>query len=142
MNATRTPREVGELWFGPMWSGRDGTLMRELMAPGALAHLEGGVETVGPEGFEKFQQEFVQAVPDVQLKIVNLLADGDDVCVHWKASGTHTGSGMGMDPTGAKLEFQGVAWLRVENGQIVEGWDFWNQGGVMQVLTGAATVAA
>lgn len=140
MNKTRTPKQVGEAWFGPMWNNRDVAMMRELMAPGAIGHLEGGREAVGPEGFAQFQEEFIRAVPDLKLEVLNSLADGDDVCVHWHATGTHCGTGMGMVPTDAKLDFQGVTWLRVQDGQIVEGWDFWNLGALMQSMSGLATV--
>lgn len=139
MNETRTPREVGELWFGPMWNNRDVKLMHELMAPDAIGHLEGGLDTVGPAGFEKFQADFLSAVPDLKVQAVNFLADADDVCIHWKAGGTHSGPGMGMTPTGEQVSFQGVTWLRVKNGQIVEGWDFWNLDSLMKKMSGCAT---
>jgi steroid delta-isomerase-like uncharacterized protein len=138
MNSTRTPREVAEAWFGPMWNNRDTALMRELMAPGAIGHLEGGLETVGPEGFEAFQNDFLGAVPDLKLTVINTLADGDDVCIHWTATGTHTGTAMGMVPSDAKVDFQGVTWLKVQNGQIVEGWDFWNKEALIQTMSGVA----
>lgn len=135
MSEIRTPKEVAGLWFGPMWNNRDFGLMRELMAPGAIGHLEGGVDTVGPEDFERFQKDFLGAVPDLKLDIVNLLSDGDDACVHWRATGTHCGAGMGLVPTDSKVEFQGVTWLKVKDGQIIEGWDFWNLDGLMQKMS-------
>jgi predicted SnoaL-like aldol condensation-catalyzing enzyme len=106
-----------------MWNNRDLSLMRELMAPGAVGHLEGGRQTIGPDGFAEFQADFVAAVPDIKIEVKNCLADGDDACVHWRAT---NGEGMGMTPSEAPLDFQGVTWLRVKDGQIVEGWDFWN----------------
>lgn len=136
MNSTRTPREVGEAWFGPMWNKRDHALMRELMTEDAVGHLEGGIDVVGPDGFEAFMNDFLSAVPDLKLEVKNILADGDDVCVHWQASGTHTGPGLGLPPSDAKVNFQGVTWLRVKNGQLVEGWDFWNREGLLQTMAG------
>lgn len=126
MSTPLSPREVALAWFGPMWNNRDLSLLKELMAPGAVGHLEGGRKSIGPEGFAEFQAEFVAAVPDIKLEVVNCLADGDDACVHWRATGIHNGDGMGMVPSQESLDFQGVTWLRVQNGQIVEGWDFWN----------------
>jgi steroid delta-isomerase-like uncharacterized protein len=134
MSTTRSPREVALEWFGPMWNNRDLPLMRELMAPDAVGHLEGGRKTVGPDEFAKFQAEFLAAVPNIKLEVVNCLADGDDACVHWKATGMHSGEAWGMQPSNAPLDFQGVTWIKVKNGQIVEGWDFWNLGALMQKM--------
>lgn len=138
MSLTRTPREVGEAWFGPMWNNRDMNLMRDLMAPDAVGHLEGGVDVIGPEGFESFMQDFLSAVPDLKLEVKNLLSDADDVCVHWRATGRHTGTGLGLLPSDAAVNFQGVTWLRVKDGRLTEGWDFWNRDGLIRTLSGAA----
>jgi hypothetical protein len=36
------------------------------------------------------------------------------------------------------VNFQGVTWLRVKDGRLTEGWDFWNRDGLIQTLSGAA----
>lgn len=136
MSSTRTPREVGEAWFNQMWNKRDTALMRELMVPEAVGHLEGGIDVVGADGFEAFMQDFLSAVPDLKLDVKNIVSDEDDVCVHWRATGTHTGAGLGLPASDAKVDFQGVTWLRIKNGQLVEGWDFWNRDGLLQTMSG------
>jgi len=40
---------------------------------------------------------------------------------------THTGEWMGNKPTHQRLEVRGSTWIRVENGLLVEGWDYWEQ---------------
>ena len=137
MNA-RTPKEVGHLWFENVWDKRESHLISELMAPDGVGHLEGGQDIIGPGDFVKYQQSFLEAMPDIRLKVINSLADGDDVCINWQATGIHSGPAFGLDPSGAAVEFSGVTWLRVKNGQIVEGWDFWNRGGLIQTLAGGA----
>ena len=131
------PSEVARRWFEVMWNGRKSELIAELMAPGAIGHLEGGQKTVGPEGFAAFREEFLAAVPDLHLVVVKILSDSEEVCVHWEATGTHQGTGMGMAPSHRELAFNGVTWLRVKDGRITEGWDFWNLGGLMQTMSAA-----
>ena len=135
-------KEIGQLWFEKVWNQRDAALARELMAPDAVGHLEGGVEIVGPEGFLAFQASFLEAVPDLQIEIVGLVADEDDVCVHWTAKGTHTGPGMGFVPTGEMIFFRGVTWLQTAGGRIISGRDFWNKEGLMQTMAAASTFDA
>jgi len=133
--STRSPSEVSRLWFGDMWNNRDTGLARELMAPDATGIFEGGRTMVGPDDFITFQKAFLEAVPDLKVEMVKSIADGDEVCVHWRGSGLHCGEGLGCPASGKQIEFQGVTWLTVKDGRIVAGQDFWNLGGLMQHLT-------
>ena len=121
------PAEVARRWFEVMWNGRKSELIAELMVPGAIGHLEGGLAG--------FRDEFLAAVPDLHLVVVKILSDGEEACVHWEATGSHQGAGMGLAPTNRALAFNGVTWLRVKEGRITEGWDFWNLGGLMQTMS-------
>ena len=135
---SRTPAEVGRLWFERMWDRRDLHLIRELLGKDAVGHLEGGAEVVGPDAFAKFQEEFLEAIPDLRLKVNKLLSDETDVCIHWSAVGTHSGTGFGCNATGCTVDFQGVTWLRVKDGVIIEGWDFWNLDRLVRKMSGDA----
>jgi steroid delta-isomerase-like uncharacterized protein len=137
-DSARTPEEVGRLWFERMWDRRELSLIDELLGKNAIGHLEGGEEVVGPEAFAQFQEEFLEAIPDIRLKVNKLLADNSDVCIHWSATGTHRGSGFGCNATGCPVDFQGVTWLRVKDGVIIEGWDFWNMDRLMRKMSGEA----
>ncbi|MES2438886.1 MAG: ester cyclase [Verrucomicrobiota bacterium] len=141
MKTPPTAKEIGHLWFETVWNGRDRELAYELMAPDAIGHLEGGQEIVGPEGFIAFQTTFLQAIPDIHIDVVAMLADEDDVCIHWTAKGTHTGPGFGLVPAGETVSFRGVTWLHTENGQIIGGRDFWNMDGLMQTMAAASAAA-
>ena len=135
MNAIPTAKEIGHLWFENVWNKRDQAKLHELMAPDAIGYLEGGHEIVGPDAFLAFQSAFLQAIPDMQIEIVNLLADETDVCIQWTATGTHSGPGLGMAPSGQKVSFRGVTWFQTKNSQVVGGRDFWNQEALMRTLS-------
>lgn len=137
MNTLPNAKEIGHLWFENVWNRRDHAKLHELMAPDAIGYLEGGQEIVGPDAFLAFQSAFLQAIPDIQIEVVNSLADEDDVCIHWTAKGTHTGPGLGMPPTGQEVSFRGVTWLQTKNGQVVGGRDFWNMEKLMRTLSSA-----
>jgi predicted ester cyclase len=62
--------------------------------------------------------------------------DGDQVVVRWRATGTHTGEGLGIPATGRTGAFCGMTWVRVEAGQLVEGWQCSN---IPEVLRGFAS---
>jgi steroid delta-isomerase-like uncharacterized protein len=131
-----TPAEIAHLWFEKLWNRRDYACVHELMAPHARGFLEGDEEIAGPEGFLKFQQAILSAMPDLHIEVVDLIEKEKDVCVQWKATGHHTGDGLGFLPTGREVLFKGVTWLAVDSGQVVAGRDFWNKDGLMRKLAG------
>jgi steroid delta-isomerase-like uncharacterized protein len=139
MSTTDTsPKAVGLRWFEEVWQKRNANAIVEMLTPDAKGHLEGGQEIEGPDEFVAFHRELLAAMPDMKMEVMRVLADDANVCLHWRVSGTHTGRGFGLEPTGKDLPFSGMSWMRVEGGKIVEGWDCWNQAQVTACMAGAA----
>lgn len=93
---------------------------------------------MGHDQFLLFQEAIFAALPDIQIEVLNSLSDGDDACVLWNATAIHSGHGMGLAPTGKAVSFRGITWFHVIDGRIIEGWDCWNHGGLMGVLSASA----
>lgn len=133
-----SPKEIGVQWFQEVWNERKPSAIYDLFAEEAKGHLEGGLEVTGPAAFEAFQKSILAALPDIKIEVLNSLSDGDDACILWQATATHTGHGMDMVPTGNSIKMRGMTWFHVENGKIVEGWDSWDIGGLMQTMRSPA----
>ena len=58
----------------------------------------------------------------------------------WTATMTHQGEFLGFAPTGKKVTVTGTSTQRISNGKIVEGWDNWDQLGLL-VQIGAVNPA-
>lgn len=66
---------------------------------------------------------FRASFPDVQMTAVALVAEGDTVVGHFRCSGTHLGSWLGMQPTGRRFEdVDEVYWFTVVEGRITAWW--------------------
>jgi predicted ester cyclase len=63
------------------------------------------------------------AAPDLRMNINSITISGDIVHVDWTATGTHTGLGHGLRPSGKKINVRGQSKFRVANGKIVEAWN-------------------
>jgi len=63
-----------------------------------------------------------KAMPDRIDVIEKVIADGDRVGLLFRVTGTHTGTFFGIPPTGRRIDVYEVALIRIENGQMVEGW--------------------
>jgi predicted ester cyclase len=75
-----------------------------------------------------------KAIPDRVDVIERVIADGDRVGLLFRVTGTHTGTFFGIPPTGKKLNVYEIAFLRIENGQMVEGWFMMDEVALLQQL--------
>lgn len=120
-------------WMREVWNERREATIEEMLSPDAVGHME-GVLTRGPEGFRKARAALLGAFPDLKLTVIAAVAEGDSVVIRWNVEATHLGDDLGVVASKQKVNFRGMTWLRFEDSRIVEGWDSWNQGGLLEQL--------
>ena len=123
-------------WFDEVWNqGREETI-DELFAPQGIGYGLGDtdVPTRGPAEFKIFASNLRGALPDIHMKIEDSIAEGDRVTVRITVEGTHKGGQLGVPPTGRRIRIQGIVVVRIANGQIVEGWNSWDQLGLLRQI--------
>jgi predicted ester cyclase len=86
------------------------------------------------EGGKVYLFGFLNAFPDCQFTIDDMVAEGDQVVTKKTFRGTHTGEFAGIPATGKKVELQFVDIMRVRDGRIVEHWLSMDQLSFMQQL--------
>jgi steroid delta-isomerase-like uncharacterized protein len=128
-------RETAERLFNQ----GDLSAVNELIAADAVDHGE-------PEGTD-CRQHFRQVVtmlrnafPDLHMEIVNMVAEGDQVAVHLRMSGTHQGPFMGIAPTGKRFSTDQMRIMRFRDGQMTDSWAVIDNLGWRQQLGAAPPV--
>ena len=76
----------------------------------------------GKEGLRALANMYRTGAPDLHMTVEDMIAEGDQVAVRWTATGTQTGEMMGLPPTGQRLQFRAISWLRMKGGRIAEEW--------------------
>jgi steroid delta-isomerase-like uncharacterized protein len=74
----------------------------------------------GREGFKRLVQTWRTAFPDLHEHLEFVLADGDRAVGRFRLTGTHRGPFYGLEPTGRRVDIQGVDVARIVDGKIVE----------------------
>jgi predicted ester cyclase len=125
--------------FMEAYNKRNLDIFEELVAPDYYDHI---FELKGRENLKQLFTMAFEAFPDWYENIEDIIAEGDKVWVHVKATGTHTGAwnlfGVELPPTDEKVTLRMVFIWRLANGQLVEGWevddnlDFLKQLGVVE----------
>ena len=124
---TQTAREVVSEYFDAL---REQDLDRATAAwkPGGIDTLFGFGDLVAPEGIRDFFSSLFAAVPEYRLEVLDMIAEGDQVAVRWRAAADFSGSGkfQGLTPNGRPIELEGADVLTVEDGKIVSNEAYTN----------------
>jgi steroid delta-isomerase-like uncharacterized protein len=121
-------------WFEEVWNQRRTETVYELLTPDSICQSEAG-PLRGPEAFlDHVYRPFVAAFPDLRVTVEATVSDGDDVVVRWRVNATHTGDALPFPRTGRRVTVRGMTWIRYRDGKMAEGWDCWNQTGLIEAL--------
>jgi len=63
--------------------------------------------------------------------------DGDKAVVRITIEGTHMGDGLGVPANGNRINLAGIVIVYFSNGQIVRGWNSWDQLGLLRQISAA-----
>jgi steroid delta-isomerase-like uncharacterized protein len=121
-------------WFEEVWNQRRTDTIDELLTDESICYSDSGPMRGAQEFKERAYDVFVSAFPDMRITVDGTVAEGDEVVVRWSVRGTHLGDGLGFPPTGRPVSFRGMTWIKYSGGKMMEGWDCWNQAGLIQSL--------
>jgi steroid delta-isomerase-like uncharacterized protein len=88
----------------------------------------------GIEGMKQQHAMINAAFPDMQVKLEDIVAEGDKVACLWTATATHKGEFMGMPATGKQVTMKGIHIDRVADGKIAQTWGLSDALGLTQQL--------
>lgn len=123
-------------WFKEVWNeGRTQTI-HDLLAPDAvgIGELEDGSPLHGPAEFVPFVERIRGAFPDINVAVEDIFGADDKVVLRWSATMTHGGDHLGMPATGKRVRLTGMTIARIGDKKIIEGWDNWDQLGMLKQI--------
>jgi steroid delta-isomerase-like uncharacterized protein len=120
-------------WFEEVWNLGSTSAIDEMMSDDGVVHGL-GPDLHGPAQFKPFHAAYRSAFPDITIQIDEMLAEGDAVAARWSAAGTHRGDSLGFLATSKRAQFSGMVFVRIRDGKIVEGWNNFDQLGMLQQL--------
>ena len=92
----------------------------------------------GPEAYRADYERWRTAFPDGEVKVTNVIVDGDWAVVEFLNRGTQTGplqSSLGtFPPSGRRMEARYCSVMRVRDGKVVEGRDYYDSATIARQL--------
>ena len=98
---------------------RDGGAMGALYAPGARLESPLAGSVAGREAVVRASEGFFAAFPDATITAEPPIVDGDRAMVVAEVTGSHSGTFMGLPPSGRAFRFTLVSVLVLRDRQIV-----------------------
>jgi steroid delta-isomerase-like uncharacterized protein len=113
---------------------RDPDLIEEIYPPDFVWH-EPDQDIRGYEQARQFVSTFFTALPDINITVEDVIAEGDKAVTRYTIRGTHQGETEDFGPpTGRQMELKGITIHRFEDGKIVEEWERYDNLSVLQQL--------
>lgn len=106
------------------WNAGDLDALDELFAPEATSHAEVPGLPPGLEGWKIAHTNMMRALPDRNVAVEDVVAEGDLVAVRCRFTGTNLGGlgWAGIPANGRPIDIPVIGIYRIHDGRIVEHW--------------------
>jgi steroid delta-isomerase-like uncharacterized protein len=120
-------------WLDDIWNKGRLETIDELVADSISFHCEVGVLRDVHELRERIA-DMRQAFREFRLTMRDIRGDDDRVVCRWRMSMIHAGVWRGILPTNRLVSVEGITTVRIHDGRIVEGWEYWDPQLIYQQL--------
>jgi len=114
---------------------QDDAAIDELVSEDFVPHTFGPMPP-GREGLREGMKRAGAGVFEPEFTIHDLVAEGDRVTARMTTSARHTGTFMGIEPSGRRYSIDEIHIFRLRDGQLVEHWHAFDTGRLMAQLQG------
>jgi steroid delta-isomerase-like uncharacterized protein len=114
---------------------RDEAWWRAHVAPSFVRHDPGlPFEVRGPEGVRRLADALLPGIPDMELPIEDLVAEGEKVLARLRVKGTHRSELMGLPATGKRIDIAVLDLFQIRDGMLIEHWALLDNLGMLRQL--------
>lgn len=121
--STDDNKRIVRRFYDEVMSGGNVDVLAEVMDENFVDHGEALFDS--PQGRENLRQGVVAAqgtLPNLDVYLEDIMAEGDLVGVRGTMRCTHQGTFLGVPGTGHELSWKGLAMFRIAHGKIAERW--------------------
>jgi uncharacterized protein (TIGR02246 family) len=124
--------------YAAAWSGQDPAAFAAFYAENGSLRINDGEASVGRDAVTETARSFMEAFPDMVVRLVELREKDDYIEFHWQWTGTNTGAGG----TGNAVDLRGYEqWTLDENGLILESLGHLDEAEYQRQLHGGSVIS-
>lgn len=115
------PRQIASQWY-EAFARHDPGLLDTILAPDWVDIPSPPTAPHGPAAAREAMARLVDAFPDFDIRIEDVVQEGDKVVVRSTITGTQRGAFAGLPATGRSMKIQAVDIHEIEAGRIIRTW--------------------
>ena len=133
-------RELVHRWFEEVWNKQREEAIDEMFAPDGKSFgiPEPDSVLVGPQAFKQIHRHFLNAFPNLQFTIHDVICEGDRAAATWTVHMTHLGDSLGFAPTMQEVSLDGCSVLTIRDGKLQDGRNYMELEAMMNRLKAGA----
>lgn len=144
LDAEATPEQrnkaVVQKFIDRVVNSRQPGAAADVCAPNMAWHGGPMGEVLDLPSYQRHLARLFTAFPDLEMQVVDVVAEADRVAIRSTLAGTHRGEFHGIRPTGKRVTHTGASTYRVVDGHIVEEWWDHDLFGILQQLHGLPVI--
>jgi steroid delta-isomerase-like uncharacterized protein len=121
-------------WFAELWEQGRIERFHELAHPDMTFHTVGmtGETLAGVAGFRTLYDPIRAAFSNIKFAFHDAVEADNTAAIRWTMTMNHTGSELGVAPSGKPVTVTGISFVRFRDGKVAESWDEWDRLGFMK----------
>jgi steroid delta-isomerase-like uncharacterized protein len=121
--STQANKEMVRQYFDERWNHGNLEVYDAMLAP-----------SLDIEGLKEWTRSMFTAFGNIRIQILSILAEDDQVAVHWRVEAIHQGEFLGVQATGKLISYQGIAIISIVKGKIVDDTAYWDNLEILKQL--------
>jgi steroid delta-isomerase-like uncharacterized protein len=121
--------------------GRTGYL-NEVSELSFIGHDPVSLKSVSLDEEKRIAETFREGFPDLRCSVDDTITEGDRCVCRWRMTGTHSGTFVGIPPTGRKVVVDGISEMRFHQGRLAEQWTLYDFLGLLSQLGAVPSLEA
>jgi steroid delta-isomerase-like uncharacterized protein len=117
-----TNKSLVQRFYNEVWNTWDEQAVREILSPEIDFRGSIGLQKHGHDGFIEYMKLIRSIFPDFHNQIDDLIAEGDKLVARLTYTGTHNGPIFGIEATGRRISYRGVAIFEIAESKINKVW--------------------
>lgn len=125
MTEIKTNKQIIRNFVQVVWNGGNLTALKDFWTEDCVNHAMPGADNHGLDALRVYHESLFadfSAFSNIQIEIIQQVAEGDRVVTHITARGEHSGTFFGIPPTGKSISTSVIRIDRIQDGKIAEHW--------------------
>ena len=137
MDAPNANKQIIRDLIQTVWIHGEIEALPDFWTADCVNHAMPGTENRGLDALQAYHESFLAAISafsDIQIEILQQIAEGDRVVTYLDSRGRHTGAFYGVPPTNKAVSLTSIRIDHMENGKIAEHWSIADMASLMQQM--------